>query len=67
VLSMSDERLLSVAEVAKMLGLAVGSVRNMTYKRELPHVKIGHAVRYREGAILKWIAAREVAERRLRA
>ena len=55
-------KLLTAEEVADLLGLKLGTIRNMTSRRELPCVHLGkRAVRYRLADILALIEARSVA------
>ena len=55
-------KLLRAEEVADLLGLKLGTIRNMTSRRELPCVHLGkRAVRYRLVDILALIEARSVA------
>ncbi len=55
-------KLLTADEVAELLGLKLGTIRNMTSRRELPCVHLGkRAVRYRLADILALIEARSVA------
>ena len=52
-------RLLNAEEAARFLGLAEASVRDMTYRHELPHTKIGvRGVRYRLLDLIAWSAER---------
>lgn len=52
-------KLYTAQEAAELLGLDLGTVRNLTYRRELPCVKIGRrCVRYRLLHLLDWIKAR---------
>ncbi len=55
-------KLLAAEEVAELLGLKLGTIRNMTSRRELPCVHLGkRAVRYRLADMLALIEARSVA------
>lgn len=55
-------KLLTADEVAHLLGLKLGTIRNMTSRRELPCVHLGkRAVRYRLADILALIESRSVA------
>ncbi|HUO04417.1 MAG TPA: helix-turn-helix domain-containing protein [Candidatus Binataceae bacterium] len=55
-------KLLTAEEVAELLGLKLGTIRNMTSRRELPCVHLGkRAVRYRLADILALIELRSVA------
>jgi excisionase family DNA binding protein len=48
-------RLFNAAEAASFLGLAEPTVRDMTYRNELPYVKVGtRAVRYRVIDLIAW-------------
>ena len=52
-------QLLTAEETAELLGMELGTIRNMTYRRELPVVKIGRrGVRYRLLDLLAWIEER---------
>jgi len=52
-------QLLTAKEAAQFLALDLGTVRNLTYRRELPCVKIGpRGVRYRILDLLVWQEAR---------
>ena len=54
-------KLLTAEEVADLLGLKLGTIRNMTSRRELPCVHLGkRAVRYRFADILALIESRSV-------
>lgn len=52
-------QLLTAEEAAQLLSLNLGTVRNLTYRRELPCVKVGpRGVRYRLLDLLAWIEGR---------
>ena len=52
-------QLVTAKEAAELLSLDLGTVRNLTYRRELPCVKIGpRGVRYRLLDLVQWIEAR---------
>jgi excisionase family DNA binding protein len=48
-------RLLTVDEVAKLTGWKASTIRQKTWRRELPYVKLGRSVRFREETITKLI------------
>jgi excisionase family DNA binding protein len=50
-------RLLTIPEVAERLGLKPATVRFWIWTRKLEHVKVGRAVRVREGAVRQLIEA----------
>jgi excisionase family DNA binding protein len=48
-------QLLTAGQAAEFLGMAEPNVRDMTYRHELPHVKIGkRGVRYRVIDLIGW-------------
>jgi len=52
-------QLLTAEEAAQFLALDLGTVRNLTYRRELPCVKVGRrGVRYRLIDLVAWQEAR---------
>ena len=56
-------QLLTAEQAAQFLGMAEPTIRDMTYRHELPHVKIGkRGVRYRVIDLIGWSDRRSVAE-----
>jgi excisionase family DNA binding protein len=57
--------LLTIAEVAKMLGVSRWSIYNMISRKSrrttLPHIKVGRVLRFRKSSIENWLAAQEIA------
>jgi excisionase family DNA binding protein len=52
-------RVMRAVEAARFLGLAEPTVRDMTYRHELPHVKLGaRAVGYRVIDLINWQESR---------
>ncbi len=49
------ERLLTAAEVAELLTVPVGWVREHTRSGAIPHVPLGRYVRYDRGDVLAWL------------
>lgn len=49
------ERLISVDEVAEMLNFAPATIRQKVWRRELPYVKLGKSIRFKEEEILQII------------
>jgi len=55
-------RVLSAEEAAQFLGLAESTVRDMTYRHQLPHVKTGkRGVGYQVLDLIEWLERRKVA------
>ena len=46
---------LTAAEAASYLSLALGTVRNLTSARRVPHVRQGGIVRYHRGDLDRWL------------
>jgi len=58
-------QLLTAEEAAEFLALDVGTIRNLTYRRGLPCVKVGlRGVRYRLLDLIVWQEERSRAELR---
>lgn len=53
----TDERLLTVDDVAAMLRLKRQTIYNKVSANEIPHTKIGGALRFRRADIDAWLAA----------
>lgn len=52
-----EDRLLTADEVADLLSVPLGWVREHTRSGELPHVQLGRYRRYHRGELLKYIEA----------
>ena len=51
--------LLSVAEVARLLGLSTKSVQRLVARGGLPCYRIGRLVRFAPGDVFRWLEARK--------
>ena len=51
------------SEVAEYLNLSEAHVRRLTSTKEIPHIKIGHAVRYKKSDIESWLSAHAIRTR----
>ena len=58
---MESDRLLTAAEVAELLSVPVSWVREHTRSGRIPHVQLGHYVRYREQTVVGWILEQEAS------
>src|SRR2546430_13954351 len=56
---MVSERLLTAADVAELLSVPVTWVREHTRSGRIPHVRLGHYVRYRQETVVSWVAEQE--------
>ena len=48
-------RLLTIVEVADLLGVAVRHVRRLVHERRIPFIKWGHLLRFDPDEIAAWI------------
>ena len=55
---------LTAEEVAPYIRSTVGTVRVMTSKRQIPHIKRGRRVLYERGSIDKWLDEQRVPANR---
>ncbi len=53
--SIFDKRIWIVEDVAKVLGLAIGTIYNLTSRREIPFKKRGKRLYFVPDEILNWI------------
>ena len=53
-------RLLTVDQVPRLTGWLPATIRMKVWKRELPYIKLGRSVRFRESEIQKLIEGSEV-------
>jgi excisionase family DNA binding protein len=53
-------RLLTVDQVAELTGWRPATIRMKIWRRELPYIKLGRSVRFRESEIMKFIEGAEV-------
>lgn len=56
-------RLLTVDQVARLTGWRPATIRMKIWRRELPYIKLGRSVRFRESEIMKLIEGSEVPAR----
>ena len=54
-----SERLLTATDVAELLSVPVSWVREHTRSGRIPHVQLGHYVRYRPETVVRWIGQQE--------
>jgi excisionase family DNA binding protein len=50
-------RLLSIAEVAQVLGVEVRHMRRLVHEKRIPYIKWGHLLRFDPADIASWIDA----------
>lgn len=54
-MSIETRKLLTIEEASRMLSIKISRLRTAVFKREVPFVKIGRLVRFREDDLSKWI------------
>ena len=57
------DKLLTVQEIAALLGVAESTIYQWTHQGFIPHVKIGRFVRFRQRQIEKWVEEKSVQGR----
>ena len=60
-LSLVGGRLMSVQEVAAVLGVSTATVYKLAHEGDLPHVRIGNAIRVEPGDLRAWLEERLVS------
>ncbi len=59
---LNPAKLLRVAEVAELLAVSERTVFSLTRSGQLPHLNIGRSIRYRSGAVWKWLDELEIRD-----
>jgi len=49
------EKLLNPQEMADILGVKVSTIYQWTHQEFIPHVKLGHFVRFKYHDVMKWV------------
>ena len=55
-----DSDLLTIEEAAEALNTKVRHMRSLTYRNEIPYVKLGHLVRYERDALRSYVEQQRV-------
>ena len=57
-----EKRLITVKELSIYLGKSEGSIYQMIFRKEIPHIKLGRSVRFDLQEINEWIEKHSVKE-----
>lgn len=60
------EKLLTVEEMAEVLGVAVSTIYQWTHQEYIPHIKIGRFVRFNRMQVEQWLKNRTINGRATR-
>ncbi len=60
-LNPDDEPMVNIVEAARITGLAVNTIYDKTYHRDIPHYKKGKRVYFRPSELIAWIGSGRVA------
>ncbi len=60
------DKLLTVEEMAAILGVAVSTIYQWTHQEYIPHIKIGRLVRFKQWQVEKWLEKLENGGRKRR-
>ena len=52
-------KLLTVEEIAEILGVKPSTIYQWTHQGFIPHVKLGNLVRFKESTVNKWLDKKE--------
>lgn len=58
----TKDRVLSIKEVAKYLGVSYSSVQSMMFIKKLPYFRVGNRYKIKENDLAKWIAKNKSAQ-----
>ena len=54
-MELNNKRLLTIFEASDYLAIKVSRLRTAVFKKEVPFVKIGRLVRFKESDLEKWV------------
>ena len=49
------QKLLTIDEASNLLAIKVSRLRTAVFRREIPFIKIGRLVRFKESDLMKWV------------
>ena len=52
---------MTAPEAAELLGLSAWTVYDLVRRREVPHIRIGRRILFRQASLLAWMTEREAA------
>ena len=58
-----DKKLLTIEEVADFLNVKVSWIRSAVFRREIPYVKVGNHVRFKDCDLAEWLEKNSVTRR----
>ena len=61
--SSNIERLITIAEAAGVLNVKPSWVRKAIFRKEIPYIKVGNHVRFREEDLTSWIKGNRVEKK----
>ncbi len=50
------KRLLTILEAAELLTIKVSRLRTAVFRKEIPYIKIGRLVRFKEDDLMNWVS-----------
>ena len=56
------KRLMTLAEVAALLNVKTSWMRNAVFRKEIPYIKVGRHVRFREEDIVDWVGKNKILQ-----
>ena len=61
---MGNQVLMTVEETASFLNVKTSWLRSAIFRKEIPYIKVGNLVRFREKDLIEWIEKNTVAASR---
>ena len=58
----SNRKLLTIEDAAKFLSIKVSRLRTAVFRKEIPFIKIGRLVRFKEETLVDWIESKTIKE-----
>lgn len=57
---LTEKRLMNIAELSGMLGVCVNTIYSWISQKKIPHVKLGHLVRFDREQIHHWLQSKRI-------
>lgn len=56
----TTSKLLTIEDASKFLSIKVSRLRTAVFRKELPYIKIGRLVRFKEEDLSKWLESKTI-------
>ena len=54
----STQKLLTIEDASNLLSIKVSRLRTAVFRKEIPYIKIGRLVRFKESDLMEWVESK---------